>query len=297
MNAVSTVEVQKHVKLSKMVKQNKARKFASKLIMYLLLLLIAFAVIMPLITLVFAAFKTPLEISQGNPLSLPKTFYLENFYKAFKQAKMATAFKNSMILSLTAVVLNIVLGTMTSYVIIRHDFKAKKLIMAMFLFAMVLPFYTTEIARFNIIKGLGLYNTLLAPLIIYIGTDMMQIYIYAQYIEKIPYSLEEAAMIEGASFFQIFTRVVFPLLLPASATLGIIKFVEVINDMYIPYLYMPSNKLKTLSTSLMMFAGQRNMDWGKLSSAIILVMIPTLVVFIIFQKAIIDGITQGAVKE
>lgn len=267
------------------------------MLMYLLLLIITFTVLMPLFTLVLASFKTPMEIAQGSPFDLPQRLNLKNYFNAFRQAKMATAFKNSMILSLTSVALNIILGTMTSYVLIRHDFKMKKFIMAMFMFAMVLPFYTTEIARFNIIKGLGLYNTLLAPLIIYIGTDMMQIYIYAQYIEKIPYSLEEAAMLEGASFLQIFTKVIFPLLLPASATLGIIKFVEVINDMYIPYLYMPSSKLKTLSTSLMMFAGQRNMDWGKLSSAIILVMIPTMAVFIIFQKAIIEGITQGAVKE
>ncbi|MEG0692786.1 MAG: carbohydrate ABC transporter permease [Oscillospiraceae bacterium] len=269
----------------------------NKAFVYLILILITLIVFIPLSTLVLAAFKSPTEISQWQPFALPKGLNLENFMTAFSEGKMGLAFKNSMILSISTVLLNILLGTMTSYILVRHNFKGKTLVMLMFMFAMVLPFYTTEIARFSIIQKMGLYNSMLAPLIIYIGTDMMQIYIYAQYIEKIPYALEEAAMMEGASSFAIFRKVIFPLLLPASATLGIIKFVEVINDMYIPYLYMPSSKLKTLSTALMMFAGQRNMNWGKLSAAIIIVMIPTLLIYIVFQKAIIGGISQGAVKE
>jgi len=104
-------------------------------------------------------------------------------------------------------------------------------------------------------------------------------------------------MIDGASFVQIFWKIVFPMLLPASSTLGIIKFVEVINDMYIPYLYMPSSRLTTLSTALMKFAGQRNMDWGKLSAAILFVLLPTMVIYLIFQRTIMDGMTCGAVKE
>lgn len=273
------------------------RRKISHILMYLMMFLVAFIVLAPLAMLLLASFKTPMEIALGNPFDLPEALRADNFVKVFYQAKMGTALKNSMILSLLSVGFNILLGTMTAYVLIRYEFKLKKLIMGMFLFAMVLPFYTTEIARFQIINKMGLYNTLLAPLIIYIGTDMMQIYIYAQYIEKIPFSLEEAAMIDGASFVQIFRKVIFPLLLPASSTLGIIKFVEVINDMYIPYLYMPSSRLSTLSTALMKFAGQRNMDWGKLSAAILFVLLPTMVIYLIFQRTIMDGMTCGAVKE
>lgn len=267
------------------------------LIQYLLLVLVTLIVVVPLMTLVLASFKTPAEISQGQPFGLPRSLYVDNFILAFKQAKMPMAFKNSFLLASLSVVFNIVIGSMTAYTLVRYEFKLKKTVMGLFMFAMILPFYTTEIARFNIIKGLGLYNSIFAPLIIYVGTDMMQIFIYAQHVEKIPYSIEESAMMEGASHFHIFTRLIFPLLLPASATLGVIKFVEIINDMYIPYLYMPSSRLKTLSTSLMQFAGQRNMDWGKLCAAIILVMIPTILVYAVFQKFIIQGITQGAVKE
>lgn len=273
------------------------RRKISHILMYLMMFLVAFIVLAPLAMLLLASFKTPMEIALGNPFDLPEALRADNFVKVFYQAKMGTALKNSMILSLLSVGFNILLGTMTAYVLIRYEFKLKKIIMGMFLFAMVLPFYTTEIARFQIINKMGLYNTLLAPLIIYIGTDMMQIYIYAQYIEKIPFSLEEAAMIDGASFVQIFRKVIFPLLLPASSTLGIIKFVEVINDMYIPYLYMPSSRLSTLSTALMKFAGQRNMDWGKLSAAILFVLLPTMVIYLIFQRTIMDGMTCGAVKE
>lgn len=269
----------------------------SHMFMYLIMFLVAFIVLAPLAMLVLASFKTPMEIALGNPFDLPEALRADNFIKVYHQAKMGTALKNSLVLSLLSVAFNILLGTMTAYVLIRYEFKGKKIIMGMFMFAMVLPFYTTEIARFQIINKMGLYNTLFAPLVIYIGTDMMQIYIYAQYIEKIPFSLEEAAMIDGASFFQIFCKIIFPMLLPASATLGIIKFVEVINDMYIPYLYMPSSALSTLSTALMKFAGQRNMDWGKLSAAILFVLLPTMIIYFIFQRTIMDGMTCGAVKE
>ncbi|WP_312103977.1 carbohydrate ABC transporter permease [Lachnoclostridium sp.] len=273
------------------------RRRVSHALMYLMMFIIAFLVLAPLAMLLLASFKTPMEIALGNPFDLPEALRVDNFVKVYHQAKIGTAFKNSMILSLLSVGFNILLGTMTAYVLIRYEFKCKKLIMGMFMFAMVLPFYTTEIARFQIINKMGLYNSLMAPLVIYIGTDMMQIYIYAQYIEKIPFSLEEAAMIDGASFVQIFWKIVFPMLLPASSTLGIIKFVEVINDMYIPYLYMPSSRLTTLSTALMKFAGQRNMDWGKLSAAILFVLLPTMVIYLIFQRTIMDGMTCGAVKE
>jgi raffinose/stachyose/melibiose transport system permease protein len=126
---------------------------------------------------------------------------------------------------------------------------------------------------------------------------MMQIYIYLQFMNKIPISLDESAMIDGCSYFTICWRIIFPLVLPATATLAILKMVDVINDMYIPYLYMPSPKLHTLTTALMFFSGERNTFWNYLSSGIIIVVLPTFLLYIMFQKFIFKGITAGAVKE
>jgi multiple sugar transport system permease protein len=162
---------------------------------------------------------------------------------------------------------------------------------------MIVPGIVTEIARFGIIKNLGLYNTIYAPMVIYAGTDLMQIYIYMQYMNQIPKSLDESAMIDGCSYFGIYWKIIFPVVIPATATLAILKIVTVMNDMYIPYLYMPSSKLRTLTTTLMAFNGTRTGSIVELSAAVIVVMIPTILLFLLFQKYVFKGIVAGAVKE
>ncbi len=116
----------------------------------------------------------------------------------------------------------------------------------------------------------------------------------------IPFTLKYVhtlQLLDGCSYFGIFFRIIFPLLLPATATLGIIKAVDIMNDMYIPYLYMPSSKLRTMTTTLMDFSSSRAGSWEILSAAIIVVLIPTVFIYIVFQKFIFAGIVAGAVKE
>ena len=186
---------------------------------------------------------------------------------------------------------------MVSYILARFEFKFKKVILSSFMVAMIIPFTTIEVARFTIIKNLGLFNTYWAPILIYVGADLIQIYVYKQFIDKIPVSLDESAMIDGASYFTIFTRIIFPLVVPASLTIAIIKFVEISNDMYTPYLYIPSDSLRTLTTALMIFQGERTLDWGKLSAGVIVIMAPSLMIYFAFQKYIFAGLVTGASKE
>ncbi|QJD82248.1 carbohydrate ABC transporter permease [Cohnella herbarum] len=266
-------------------------------LLYLLFAFITAIVLFPILINVFTAFKTPGDLMNSSPLALPKEWNFGNLKSAFEKGNMLVGFKNTGILVLVSVFLNTILGAMTAYVLNRFDFRFKRVIMSLFIVAMVVPFYTTEVARFQIIKGFGLYDSIGAPLLIYAGTDLLQIFIFLQFIEKISSQLDESAMIDGASYVGIFTRIIFPLLLPASATLGIIKAVDIMNDMYIPYLYMPSKELHTLSTSLMSFVGQRASSFEQLSAAILIVMIPTLLLYLFLQRYIFTGITAGAVKE
>ncbi len=266
-------------------------------LLYLLFAAITAVVLFPIAINVMTAFKTPGDLMSSSPLSLPKQWSFVNLRTAFEKGNMLVGFRNTGILVLVSVFLNTILGAMTAYVLNRFEFRLKKLVMGMFVVAMVVPFYTTEVARFQIIKSFGLYDSLGAPLLIYAGTDLLQIFIFLQFIEKISAQLDESAMIDGASYVGIFTRIIFPLLLPASATLGIIKAVDIMNDMYIPYLYMPSKSLHTLSTSLMTFVGQRASSFEQLSAAILIVLIPTLLLYLFLQRYVFSGITAGAVKE
>ncbi|MFC5449987.1 carbohydrate ABC transporter permease [Paenibacillus aestuarii] len=264
---------------------------------YIILSIIALIIFVPLLLVVFAAFKTSPELAATSPFSLPKSWSLHNFVVAFDKANMLVGLINSLSLTVSSVVINAILGAMTAFVLNRFQFRFKKTIFLLFIVASVVPSYTTEVARFQTIKGIGLYNTLFAPLIIYAGTDLMQIFIYLQFIEKISKQLDESALLDGASYFRIFRSILFPLLLPATATLAIIKAVDIMNDMYIPYLYMPSKKLNTLSTALMTFVGERATYWNELSAAIILVMLPTVMIYLILRKFIFAGLMDGAIKE
>ena len=192
---------------------------------------------------------------------------------------------------------NVLFGTITAFIIERFNFRGKKVIVALFFLGMLIPTFVTEIARFQVIQKLGLYNSLGAPIIIYVASDLMQLYIYRQFISGISVALDEAALLDGCSYFGLFARIIFPLLAPATATVCIIKAISIINDMYIPYLYMPKNKLRTLTTFLMDYANAQQGSWQTLAAGIIIIMIPTVILYLFFQKYILAGVAAGAVKE
>ncbi|MDF2878728.1 MAG: carbohydrate transporter permease [Clostridia bacterium] len=277
----------------------KTKRIIGNILKYLISIGIVCLVLGPILVILFASFKTKGDMVTSSPLLLPalSKITFDNYERVLGNKMLVSAFKNSFFIVLISVFFNVLLGSVTAYCLERFDFKFKKIIFALFIMGMMIPTFVTEIARFKIIQSLGLYNTLGAPIIIYIASDLMQIYIYRQFVAKIPASLDESALVDGCSYFRLFAQIIFPLLAPATATLIIIKSVTIINDMYIPYLYMPNNKLKTLTTFLMDFAGAQQGSWQRLSAAIVIVLIPTVLIYIFFQKYILEGISAGAVKE
>lgn len=256
-------------------------------------------VMAPILLTLFAALKTKADMATTSPLLLPSLDQItfENFQKVLSDKYLLIGLKNTAIILVVSIFFNVIFGTITAFVIERFDFKFKKFIVALFFMGMLIPTFVTEIARFQVIQGLHLYNTLGAPIIIYIASDLMQLYIYRQFISTLSVSLDEAALLDGCSYLGLFTRIIFPLLKPATATVCIIKAINIINDMYIPYLYMPKNKLRTLTTFLMDYSNAQQGSWQTLAAGIIIVMIPTILIYIFFQKYILAGVAAGAVKE
>lgn len=256
-------------------------------------------VLAPILLTLFAAFKTKADMVNTSPLLLPPTARItfENFKKVLGDKYLLIGFKNTGMILIVSILFNVLFGTITAFILERFEFRFKGLIMSLFFLGMLIPSFVTEIARFKIINGLGLYNTLGAPIVIYVASDLMQLYIYRQFISTLPVSLDESALLDGCSYFGLFARIIFPLLAPATATVIIIKAITIINDMYIPYLYMPRNKLRTLTTFLMNYANAQQGSWQKLAAGIIIVMLPTICIYMFFQKYILAGIASGAVKE
>ena len=262
-------------------------------------MLMVAVVLAPIILVLFASFKTKADMVKISPLLLPpqSRFTLENFQKVLSNKYMLIGFKNTGIILVVSIFFNVMFGTITAFIIERFQFRFKGAIVVLFFIGMLIPSFVTEIARFKVINSLNLYNTLGAPIIIYVASDLMQLYIYRQFISTLPVSLDESALLDGCGYFGLFTRIIFPLLAPATATVVIIKAINIINDMYIPYLYMPKNKLRTLTTFLMDYANAQHGSWQSLAAGIIIVMLPTILIYLFFQRYILAGIAAGAVKE
>lgn len=263
---------------------------------YLSLTAAVFVVFFPIYSVFIGAFKTQIEYYQSG-MALPENFFnFDNFIKVYEVGKLGLGFKNTGIILVVALLGNILIGTMTAYALGRFDFKMKKPIMGLYLLAQLIPMVTTQVATFQVVKALGLYNTLFAPMVLYLGADVLQIVIYLQFIKNIPKDLDESAMVEGASLFQIFRKIIFPLLGPATATLLIMKTISIYNDFYTPYLYMPSQKLKVVSTAIYSFVGPNAAQINVISAGILIIFIPTILIFLFLQKHIYSGVTSGAVK-
>lgn len=263
---------------------------------YFLLALIIIIICGPIFLVLNVSFKTNQEYLLGNLLELPKSLNFENYLIVMQKGNLALAFKNTGILIITSTFGSILMGTMVAYALGRFEFKLKKVLLLAFLIPTLIPAVTTQVATFTIIKNLNLYNTINAGIILYMATDILSIYMFLQFIEKIPYSLDESASIDGASYFRIFRSIILPQLKPAISTVLILKAVNIYNDMLTPYLYMPKTSLKTVTTALMSFSNNQNSQWNIMGAGLITVMIPTLILYLFMQRFIISGITEGAVK-
>ena len=263
-----------------------AKRVTIQLVKQLICMLMVAVVLAPIILVLFASFKTKADMVKISPLLLPpqSRFTLENFQKVLSNKYMLIGFKNTGIILVVSIFFNVMFGTITAFIIERFQFRFKGAIVVLFFIGMLIPSFVTEIARFKVINSLNLYNTLGAPIIIYVASDLMQLYIYRQFISTLPVSLDESALLDGCGYFGLFTRIIFPLLAPATATVVIIKAINIINDMYIPYLYMPKNKLRTLTTFLMDYANAQHGSWQSLAAGIIIVMLPTILIYLFFQR-------------
>ena len=165
-----------------------------------------------------------------------------------------------------------------------------------FLLATLIPGVTTQVSTFQIINKLELFNTPWAAILLYLGTDIIAVYIFLQFLDSIAVALDESAMLDGASYLTIYWRIILPLLKPAIVTVIIIKGVNIYNDFYTPFLYMPKTSLQVISTALFKFKGPYGSQWEVISAGIIIAIIPTLVAFLSLQKYIYNGFAQGSVK-
>lgn len=264
---------------------------------YVILTFFSLVAVIPIVTCVITAFKTKVEYQETNVMTLPKSFLnFDNFIKAFTTADMGRAFINSVIVMVCVLIVSVIIGTQLAYVLDRFKFPGNGFIRNLFMVASLLPAVAMQVTVFNIMSSLNLVNTLHGYIFMSCGTDVISIYIFIQFMENISTSLDESAIVDGASYWTIYWKIILPLLKPAIVTACILKGVGIYNEYYAASLYLINKEIRTMAISLYTFVGPMGSQYNLICAGVIISLLPALIVFILCQKQIYSGITAGAVK-
>ena len=274
----------------------KIKHYGWIIIQYFSLIFFSFVALLPVVSCLITAFKTKEGYESTNVMTLPENWLnFSNFIQVWEDADMGRAFLNSGIVLVFVVLGSVMVGSMIAYVLNRFAFPGNGLIRSLFLFATLLPGIAMQVATYQLMYQIGFINHLYGYIILSMGTDVISIYIFIQFFENIPVSLDESAFMDGASYFTIFFKILFPLLKPAMVTVMILKGVGTYNEYYNASLYLTGDQ-KTVSMALYTFVGPLGSQFNLICAGVIMSLIPALVVFLVFQKQIYSGMTAGAVK-
>ena len=261
-----------------------------------LLVLNGVVMVYPLFVMVLSAFKTNAELF-NSPFSLPESFSLTNAARVWGETNFVLYLGNSVIVTASAVLAILVVGTMAAYAIARYPFRLSGLVFLFFLSGLMVPLKLAVIPLFIQLDALGLINTRPGLVLIYVAMGLPSaIFILTGFLRTLPTELEEAARMEGASELRIMLLIMLPLARPALVIAAIQNAVPIWNDFFFPLVFITSERLKTLPQGLTVFMGEYNTDWGVLFSGLSLAALPIIAVYIVLSRQFIEGMTQGAVK-
>jgi raffinose/stachyose/melibiose transport system permease protein len=277
-----------------------ARKKKIHIVMMIILIIVFIAFIFPFILVVINVFKQKSDIMR-DPLALigSKGFTLENFPAAMEKMGFWGAFANSLIITVSATVLTIILSSMTAFVIVRNKWKACTILFALMIASMVIPFQVLMVPLVSLYGGIfGVLNHRLTLILMHTGFSLsMATFMFHGAIHpNIPLELEEAALIDGCTRWQTWWKIVFPLLKPTIATVAIIDAMAFWNDYLLPSLVLQKKELYTIPIATQAFYGTYTSDLGLIMAALLLAMLPILILYVLLQRFIVEGVTSGAVK-
>ncbi|QTA38737.1 carbohydrate ABC transporter permease [Thermosipho ferrireducens] len=218
-----------------------------------------------------------------------------NFISVLKEDMFGRYIFNSFLVSSVVVLGNMIFSTMVAYAFARREFFGKNILFSIVLMTMMIPPQITIIPIFILMKKIGWIDTYFALTVPLLVTPF-SIFLLKQYIEQLPVELEQAAYVDGANTFQILFKIVFPLTKPALAVMGINTFIAVWNDLFYPLVMTNSREMRTVQVGLALYQKLNQVDWPRLMAASSIIGIPVIIVFLVFQKHIISGITKGALK-
>jgi len=270
---------------------------ARRLLLYLIIPLVAFVYIVPAIGVILTSFKLDAEIAETGLWSFPKILHFDNYKEIWVDANVRTYMKNSALVTIPATAISIMLGVLMGYVFSKLPFKGSELLFIFVLAGMFFPPQIVLVPLFKFYNSVNLYDTLWPMIITHCGFGLpICTLIMRNFFSSVPMAIREAAIIDGASEFDVLTRIMLPVSLPALAVLATLQFTWIWNDFLYPIIFTQSDEMRTIMVGLITMKGQYRVAYGAQGAMAVVASIPTLLIFIFFQRYFIKGMTMGAVK-
>ena len=269
-----------------------------KTLIYLFLAVFTFILIFPFYWLVTFSFKSNTEIFDSNNLvGLPKVWHLENFSKALMGGEILRYLLNSVFYAAVTVVVSTLLASMVAYAINRMYWKAKGIVAAIFSLGIMIPVQATLLPLFQGLDRLGIRGGYLGLMLPYITFAMpMTVMILGGFFKALPREIEEAACIDGCNIFNMFFKIILPMIRPGIATSCIFAFLNTWNELLFANTFVDDAKYKTLPVGIMSFVGEHSTNWGIIGAGMVIATLPTVLIYLLLSKQVQESFTVGAVK-
>ncbi len=265
--------------------------------LWIALLLVALIWVAPFVFIVFTSLKTPAAVTSTGAFMPPTQLAWDNYSGAWSRGNFANSFFNSVIITIVKVPLGLALSAMAAYALAKIRLKIGKVLLLLVVFGTMIPFQVMLAPLFTLVNSFGLIDTYPGVILPYIAFGVpYQVFILHGFFKGIPKELSEAALIDGATHFTIFRRIFLPVCLPVLAALFILDFVSTWNEFAMALVLLQDQNMWTLPLGLMSFQGQFSSNYGQLNAAIVMTVLPATLVYLIFQRYFVSGLTSGAVK-
>ena len=274
------------------------KKTLSSALRTALILLVVLVNLYPLFWMLTASFKVPAEFVEKPAYALNSGFYWQNYLDAWTRGRMSVYFANSLINTLVSLVFITALSMLASFALIKMDWRFRKLVDRYFAFGIMVPVATTLIPLFQIFSKLGLYNNRWSLIIVYTASALsFSIYLISGYLRALPNEIMEASVIDGCGIYRMLVSIVTPLMKNAIITVLVIQFFFKWNDLIYSMTFVSRAELKTMQTGLFYFQDEfGSKNWGAIFASVSISVFPMLMMYLFLNKAVIEGMTSGAVK-
>lgn len=276
---------------------SKGMRIFQNVIKYLGIILLTMLWLLPIFAAIFTSFRTQDDITARGFWTLPESFVLTNFVKAWTEARVEKYLINSFIITIPALLAMLFFSSLGAYALARYRFRGNLLIYFIFVAGTLLPFQILMLPVFRLTNALGLFDTYGSLILIHTAFQLgFCTFVLRNFMRTVPFEIVDAARVDGCGEFRIYWQIVLPLMLPALAALATLEFTWVFNDYLWAIILLRSDALRPVTAGLATLRGQYNTDWPVITAGALLATIPTLLVFVFLQRYFIQGLTLGSGK-